>query len=208
MSWPTEGLSTNDELIVIPWNESVESYVALGADVEYELPAKCPDCDHLHLVFWGKRKRFAAHEKQSFVLFVRRVRCKGCGRTHTILPAFLLRNQAYLTELILLVLVLFFTEHKSAKSISAELDLARSTVRRWVFRFRASAAIHYRQFLFLRHNLLPQSPSPPATGYPRAALTLLSELFGLKLDDSGGFGRWVSLATGGRLLFYQPAMAP
>lgn len=195
-------------MIVIPWNKSVESYVDLGPDVGRERPTCCPDCDCSELIFWGKRSRFVTGSAGSSVLFVRRVRCKGCGKTHTVLPSFLLKNQAYLVELIVLALIMVLVEGKGSRAASEKLGIARSTIRRWISRFKQSAAGHYRRFLFLKHNLCPKSPSPPAASYPKAVLDLFSELFGLKSGESKAFSRWVSLATGGRLLFDQPAMAP
>lgn len=207
MSWPTEGLSTNKNLIIIPWTQSVESYIALGANVEYAKPDFCPDCGHPELIFWGKRKRFAADSESCFVLVVRRVRCKGCGKTHTILPAFLLKNQVYLVNLILLTLTLVFIEGKGSRATAEKLRLARSTIRRWINRFKASAAGHYRRLLFLKHNLVPLAPPLPAGGHPKAALELCAQLFALKFSATEKFSRWVSLATCGGLLCRQPKAA-
>lgn len=171
-------------------------------------PAACPDCDHPHLIFWGKRPRFAADRNKSHRVFVRRVYCRGCGKTHTVLPAFLPANQAYLVDTVLLVLISVFVDGKGSGKVAKQLSIARSTVRRWVLKFKASAAHHYRRLLFLKHSLMPHAPSPSAAGYPRAALSLFAELFGPKIGGPKIFGRWVSLTTGARLLFYQPSMAP
>ncbi len=187
-------------MIVIPWTKSVESYVALGPEIEYKRPPFCPDCEHHELVFWGKRPRFVTGSAGSSVLFVRRVRCKGCGKTHTVLPAFLLKNQAYLCDLVLLALCMVFVEGKGSRAAADKLGIARSTLRHWMQRFKTSAAHHYRRFLFLHRNLSPDcGPSPP-TGYPDATLTLCAELFKAPGGGFAGFARRVSLATGGALL--------
>ena len=195
-------------MIIIPWNQSVESYEALGADVEYERPSRCPDCDYTELIFWGKRKRFATDGKNSYSLFVRRVRCKGCDKTHTVLPAFLLKNQVYVVNLIVSALLLVFVEARGSRTTAERIGVARSTLRRWISRFKTSAASHYRRLLYLKHNLLPLAPPSPLGGYPSAALNLCAELFGTEADGLKTFGRRLSLATNGCLLYDQPSMAP
>lgn len=150
-----------------------------------------------------------ADGERSFSLFVRRVRCKGCGKTHTVLPSFLLKNQVHLAELILLALALVFDEGRGSRAVSEKLSVARSTIRRWISRFKQSAESHYRRFLFLKANLIPQSPPLPAAGYPKATLDLCRDLFlSAGKDARGRFADWVSLATCGRLLCDQPSMAP
>ena len=195
-------------MIIIPWDKSVESCVAQGTNVEYERPAFCPDCGHTGLIFWGKRKRFATDGKNSYSLFVRRVRCKGCDKTHTVLPAFLLKNQTYVVELIVSALFLVFVEGQGSRTAAKNLLVARSTIRRWISRFKTSAASHYRRFLYLKHNLLPLAPPSPLGGYPSAALNLCAEIFGTEADELKTFSRRLSLATNGRLLYDQPSMAP
>jgi hypothetical protein len=195
-------------MIIIPWTKSVEEYVALGPDVEYVRPSACPDCEHHELIFWGRRKRFVTDGRGSHIVFVRRVQCKGCIKTHTILPAFLLKRRTYLAEMILLVLILVFVDNKGSRAVSEKLMIARSTLRRWIDRFKESAAYHYRRFLFLKHNLNPDALPPPPSDYPKAALGVLAELFGTQKGGFDVLGRRVSLATAGCLLIYQPKAAP
>lgn len=169
-------------------------------NIEYTRPAFCPDCGHDKLIFWGKRKRFATDGKTSRRLFVRRVQRKGCGKTQAVLPAFLLKNQVHLVDVILLVLTSIVIEENGSRATSAELGIARSTVRRWINKFKQSAEYHYRRFLFLKHNLHPQAPPVSSGNYPKAVLNLCSQLFGLASGGLNELGRWVSLVTCGCLL--------
>lgn len=205
---PDRGSFTVEKLIIIPYSKSVESYVALGENVEYIRPAFCPDCGHDKINFHGKRKRFAVDGKASYSIFVRRVHCKKCGAAPTLLPSFLLKNQVHLSENVLLALIMAFVEQVGSRGVSLKLDIPRTTIRRWIGKFGQSANHHYRRFLFLKHSHRPQAAPVFATGYPKAALNLFAQLFGLTSGDQAGFGRWVSLATNGCLLYDQPSMAP
>jgi len=197
--------------IVFPWNESVESYVDLGENVGYARPAFCPACEHTKLIFWGKRSRFVFDGKKSFTLFVRRMRCNGCGAVHTILPSFLLKRRVHLASLIVSALVFVFIDQAGSRLVADRLGIARSTIRRWIHKFKQSAGYHYRRFLFLKHNLVPQAPPLSAGEIPRAVLDLCREVFLIQAGEKASgatFADWISLATGGCLLHHQPISAP
>lgn len=192
-------------IIVIPWDESVESYVEAGKEIDAKRPENCPACKYPRLIFWGGRFRFAMGKERDFRLYVRRVRCRGCEQTHTLLPAFLFRRRIHLAELIVAALKLRFLSDYGVRSTAKELNLSRSAVRRWLGKFAESTPSHYRRFCRLYHTHFPGAP-PPASNdnIPAVLLRLAGRLFVLQTNETNAsdfmFASWLCAATGGNLL--------
>ena len=74
--------------IVWPCPLPVDAYVAAGRKVEVPRPV-CPLCAG-PLVFWSGYWRHVRWQRQERKIFIPRVRCRGCGVTHALLPAFVL----------------------------------------------------------------------------------------------------------------------
>ena len=205
MDGQQESLSHNTLIIINPWKKSVESYFKAGENIKVKRPDRCPVCGCVHLIFWGKRRRYAIDGKCEFKLFVRRVRCKRCLRVHTILPAFLLYRRVYPAKIIIAALNLTFLNKHGTRGMAAALAVARSTGARWIKSFRAVAKSHYRRFLYLYHTHFPQAPPIKPTGsYCSAALHLAKRLFvfqsrGAEIEPDL-FASRLSLATSGYLL--------
>jgi transposase-like protein len=187
--------------IVTVWTRSIESYVAAGAGIDVPRPRRCPGCGGTKLIFWGKRRRQATDGGCDMVLFVRRVRCASCKRTHTILPAFLFRGRVYLAETILSALDLVFQRHRGVRGAAAALGLCRSTVSRWIKRFRSAAASICHRLAYLYYTHFPGAPPPPAKGDAACrALVLGRYLFAAsrgQRPDIRQLARWLSAAFAG-----------
>lgn len=96
-------------MVIVPWAVTdINEWVALDREWVEQWPAVtgriCPACGKPRLVGHGQRRRSVhrgrvrgrAGWKCAVVWFwVQRVRCTGCGRTHTLLPAFLAAYQRH-----------------------------------------------------------------------------------------------------------------
>lgn len=74
--------------IVWPCPLSVDAYVAAGREVGAPRP-DCPGCGGA-MSWWSGYHRFVRAAGVSRAIFVPRVRCGACARTHAVLPAFVL----------------------------------------------------------------------------------------------------------------------
>lgn len=187
--------------IVTVWTRSIESYVAAGSSVEVARPKHCPACGCEKLIFWGSRRRQATDGTHDRALFVRRVRCGACGRTHTILPAFLFRGRVYLAATIVEALDLVFTQGRGVRGAAGQLGLCRSTLGRWTKSFRSAAESICRRLAYLYHTHFPGAPPPPfGRDAPCRALVLSRYLFAAttgRVADRGELAQWLCAATAG-----------
>ena len=101
------------------------------------------------------------------VLVPRRSRCRGCGGTHVLLPAWCLARRADAGEVIGLAL-----EAKAAgaghRVIAARLGRPASTVRGWLRAFTARAGQVRSVFTMLAAGLVTDPPLPGPAGSPVA----------------------------------------
>ena len=99
----------------------------------FAIPEICPhpDCQSTgYLIRWGAYERSARTGDVDYRILVQRVRCKVCGRTHSLLPDFLHPYRHYVIRLLRLVVFLYFI---------IGLGVGRSTVREWVASFAYGA---------------------------------------------------------------------
>ena len=61
------------------------------------LPHQCPACGEIAVIGNGRRER-SAHDEKHQKIRVRRGRCKGCGRSVTVLPASCIPGASYSLE--------------------------------------------------------------------------------------------------------------
>lgn len=134
----------------------------------------CPSCGGV-LARWGngasRRVRLPAGEAgeqaRHVVLVPRRARCRGCGATHMLLPAWCLARRADAGEVIGLAL-----EAKAAgaghRVIAERLGRPASTVRGWLRAFAARAEQVRSVFTALAASLVPDPPLPVPAGSPVA----------------------------------------
>ena len=192
-------------IIVIPWAGTVQGDTEDSEKVRVERPKVCPACGYDRLIFWGGRFRFATSKEEDIRLYVRRVKCRDCGETHTLSPDFLFYRRVFLAELIVQALSLRFLENAGIRAVAKHLGISRSTIFRWVKRFAALAESHYRRLSYLYHTHFPGAPPPPVSGnFPSAFLNLARRFFLLQTSQTkqggSGFASWLSLYSGGYLL--------
>jgi len=134
-------------VIVQPFAGSVKEYIAasLAQGCPLELPDDCPhpDCQASgRLIRWGTYERRAVTEAVDYRLRIQRLRCKACGRTHSLLPDFLHPHRHFVLALLYRIVALYLIEDWSWERLTVKLpgtSPARSTVREWVGSFACGA---------------------------------------------------------------------
>jgi hypothetical protein len=77
--------------MVWPCPLAVDVYAMLGRAVKVPRP-QCPSCSR-PMVFWSGYSRHVRWQAREGKIFIPRVRCRGCGVTHALLPAFVLARR-------------------------------------------------------------------------------------------------------------------
>jgi hypothetical protein len=126
------------------------------------------------------------------VLVPRRSRCRGCGRTHVLLPAWCLARRADAGEVIGLAV-----EAKAAgsghRAIAARLGRPASTVRGWLRALAARAEQVRSVFTALAASLVTDPPLPAPAGSPFAdavAAVAAAASAAARVPGVGAVARW------------------
>ena len=128
----------------------------------FALPDRCPhpDCRAADaLIRWGTYKRQARTGLEVYDIRVQRVRCKVCGRTHSLLPDFLHPFRHYVIRLLEQVVFLYILTGLGINRLIECLigqGPVRSTVREWIVSFGYGAG--HLLFDLLRRSLLVLNP--------------------------------------------------
>lgn len=155
-------------VIVLHFSGSVKEYIEafLSRSCPFSVPDRCPhpDCQAAgSLIRWGTYERGALTGKADYRVRIQRVRCKVCGRTHSLLPDFLHPHRHFVISLLQQIVSLYLLAglgwRKLMRQVRASYDQgpARSTVREWVASF-AYGVGHLLLDALLRH-LLTLDPS-------------------------------------------------
>jgi Domain of unknown function (DUF6431) len=128
----------------------------------------CPSCGGV-LARWGHgaERRVRRRAGPDVWLCPRRARCRGCGRTHVLLPAWCLARRADAGEVIGLAL-----EARAAgaghRVIAGRLGRPASTVRGWLRVFTGRAEQVRLVFTALAASVVTDPPLPAPAGSPVA----------------------------------------
>jgi Domain of unknown function (DUF6431) len=174
---------------------------AEGDDVERRLA--CPRCGGV-LAGWGRalERRVRGRDQESR-LCPRRARCRGCARTHVLLPVTCLARRADETGVIGTAL-----EAKAAgaghRTIAGMLGRPASTVRGWLRAFAARAGQVRSAFTALAAGLVtdPPLPAPAGSAVADAVAAVAAAAAAVQLAGIGAVARWhlAAAATSGMLL--------
>lgn len=177
-------------------------------DVERRLGAgglACPACSGV-LAGWGwsRERKVRGLDGTASRVRPRRAVCRGCGRTHVLLPVWLLSRRYDEAAVIGSAL-----ELKAAgaghRSIAGVLGRPPSTVRGWLRAFAAAAGQVRRCFTALAAGLAIDPPLPAPAGSPLAdavAAVAAAAAAAARVPGVGEVTRWALAAavTGGMLL--------
>jgi hypothetical protein len=166
---------------------------------------ECPRCGGV-LAGWGHARPRVLRGGQGPVrLRPRRARCRGCGATHVLLPAFALLRRADLAEVIGLALAAK-ASGSGARPIAAAIGRPAGTVRGWVRRFgaRAEAVRVFFTRLLVEAGVDPVPPAQARSAFADAVAAVAGAAAAV-LSRWPGIGevppwRLASAASGGRLL--------
>ncbi len=139
----------------------------------FTLPTTCPhpDCQASDcFIRWGTYPRLARTEITVYRIRIQRIRCKACGRTHSLLPDFLHPYRQYVTRLLQRAILLYLIQGLGWCQVEQHLPTydgpARSTIREWVDAFAHGAGrllldVLIRQLTALDPlSELPEHPPP------------------------------------------------
>lgn len=126
--------------IVVDFGSDVEGYIELEKQHHCLRPDDCVNCGAVgQMIGHGYYVRKPKDLEKGWVLWVKRWKCKACGRTVGAVPSFLLFHRHYLLSVIHLVLGWRFESGYSwsqlDKYVSEEGVPARRTMQRWCGRF-------------------------------------------------------------------------
>lgn len=177
-----------------------------GDDVERRLSAgelACPPCGGV-LAGWGRaRERRIRGRDQEARVCPRRARCRGCGRTHVLLPVTCLARRADDATVIGTAL-----EAKAAglghRTIAGMLGRPPSTVRGWLRAFAARAERVRSVFTALAAGLVTDPPLPAPAGSVEgdAVAAVAAAAAAVLVAGMGAVARWqlAAAVTSGMLL--------
>ena len=153
----------------------------------------CPSCGGV-LARWGNgvARRVRVAEGPDVELVPRRSRCRGCGATHVLLPAWCLARRADAGEVIG-----FALEGKAAGSghrlVAARLGRPASTVRGWLRAFASRAEQVRLVFTALAASLVTDPPLPgPASSLlgDAVAAVAAAAVAAARVPGVGTVARW------------------
>ena len=126
----------------------------------FTIPDTCPACRaNSSLIRWGTYMRWARTGDIDYRILVQRIRCKACGRTHSLLPDFLHPHRHYVIRLLQRAVSFYLIVGLGWKRLMNRLPNPGpdvSTVREWVASFAYGAGHLLLDFLI--HRLLALDP--------------------------------------------------
>jgi transposase-like protein len=123
--------------MVWPCPLAVDVYASLGRAVKVPRP-RCPSCSRL-VVFWSGYWRHVRWQGREGRIFIPRVRCRGCGVTHALLPAFVLVRRLDAAESAGAVIGRVAAGGCGVRPAAAAAGVPYTTARGWVRRFAGRA---------------------------------------------------------------------
>ena len=130
-------------VIVQHFSGSVKQYAEAAPfpGHSFAIPETCPDPDcqaSSCMIRWGTYERSARTGDVDYHILVQRIRCKACGRTHSLLPDFLHPHRHYVIRLLQRVVSLYLIAGLGWDRLMKQLPPPGpdvSTVREWVASF-------------------------------------------------------------------------
>jgi Domain of unknown function (DUF6431) len=183
--------------ILWPYSGSASSYVAAGQRVA--VPRQyCPSCGR-PLIGWGGYWRWLRAPPLIARIWIRRGRCRGCRRSHALLPDLLLVRRLDGVAVIGQGLQSKVLVGLGLRRVADQLDVPHTTLRSWWRRFRARSLTLLANYTRFAVELDGTSVSVDAGSADRAALEVLGVAwqrartrFGAIIGGKWSFWSWIS----------------
>ncbi|MBN1317588.1 MAG: hypothetical protein JXA42_19045 [Anaerolineales bacterium] len=148
----TRGDANTSVVILQHYPGTVKQYAdatSISMDkVKLIIPDHCPhpECQSAHsLIRWGSYPRWVLTlDCSPYRLRIQRLRCKVCGRTHSLLPDFIHPFRHYAIDLLQIVISFYLISGLSITSLTKRFSHprpARSTIREWIISFGFGAGV-------------------------------------------------------------------
>ena len=187
--------------MVWPCPLTVGAYASMGRAVKVPRP-ECPSCLG-PVVFWSGYWRHVRRRERERKIFIPRVRCRGCGVSHALLPAFVLARRLDAAEPAGLVIGQVAGGACGVRRAAAAAGVPFTTARGWVRRFAGRAGELAVSFSALAAELGGEVVRPLPDPL-RAAVAAIGAAFTAAAGLPGWavLGRWrfACAVTGGSLL--------
>jgi transposase-like protein len=123
--------------MVWPCPLTVDAYASMGRAVKVPRP-QCPSC-LVPVVFWSGYWRHVRWPERERKIFIPRVRCRACGVSHALLPAFVLARRLDAAEPVGAVIEQVAGGGCGVRVAAAAAGVPHTTARGWVRRFAGRA---------------------------------------------------------------------
>ena len=123
--------------MVWPCPLTVDAYASMGRAVRVPRP-ECPSCSG-PVVSWSGYWRHVRWQERERKIFIPRVRCRACGVSHALLPAFVLVRRLDAADAAGEVIGQVAAGVCGARRAAAAAGVPHTTARGWVRRFAARA---------------------------------------------------------------------
>jgi hypothetical protein len=187
--------------MVWPCPLTVDAYASMGRAVRVPRP-ECPSC-LAPVVFWSGYWRHVRCRERERKVFIPRVRCRGCGVSHALLPAFVLARRLDVADAAGEVIGQVAAGVCGARRAAAAAGVPHTTARGWVRRFAARAGELAVSFSALAVELGGEAVRPLPDRL-RSAVAAIGAAFTAAAGLPGWavLGRWrfACAVTGGSLL--------
>jgi hypothetical protein len=153
--------------------------------------------------WWSGYRRHIRVDGSCYRIFVPRVRCGSCEKTHALLPAFVLVGRLDVAESIGTVIAEVAIGRSGVRPPAAGLGVPHTTARGWWRRFVSGAARWAVAFSALAVELGEEALSPPTSPTAWAVAAVVAAwraAGGLPGWAPVGLWRFVSAVSGGRLI--------
>jgi uncharacterized protein DUF6431/helix-turn-helix protein len=187
--------------VAIVWLCPVSVDVAEGRSVVVPRPS-CPSC-LTPMRFWSGYRRWVRVGDRFLRVWVRRARCSGCGRSHGLIPSFLLRHRQ---DAVVMIgdAVAEIAGGATIGATARRCGVPFTTVRGWWRRFRLWAPVWWSGFAALTIEFGGTVPARWPTGPPAAAVAAIgwADAAATARHPAGVLPVWgfVSVIVGGLLI--------